>query len=1074
MIRATLISIFYTCAFISYSQPPNDNKMNAIDVTGLINGCSTDKQYTTTAGSGDESAGACWITGPNKNVWFSFVASASSISVLVDRGGSKGTQRRTQIALWDDGLNEIACKKYHNDGEDVVLDVLGLLTIGETYFISVDSYGAGYYGTFTLCLSEQVTYDYLEGAVEIVDINNWCSDDAAYSTIGATADLISGGCWNNSGPKFNRWFYFEAITDGISVTVDRGGTKGIQRRTQVSIWEADGTSEIACKRYEFDSEDVIVETLETLVPGNLYYISVDSHEGGYQGTFTLCVDDNPSYDYYAGAIELTDLNGWCSENAEYTTTGGTADKNAGSCWDNSGPRFNKWFKFRALSETVDVQVDIGGSKGTQLRTQIALWESDGLTEVECNRYSVNGDNVGILFTGLTAGEDYFISVDSYNSNYDGSFTLCINNVEETFYSTGNGSWNDPAIWSLIGHGGASGTSIPGLGDIVNIEGHSVIVSTNEEAAQVNLTVGTANTALMVDGANLKINGKLTMINTGNNLDGRISVMNNGTLDILDDLSMNRSGGSNLFNLTASESSSIVVNKDLLITSDGGNTINNTISLNDGASLYVKSQATMTTISGIKSQITLNQSSSFSVDENINFVADNTDLVEIEVNDNAILNIGSTIIRGATPYGILDCNNNATVTFTSNKNLQIWPGQSGVLTDGFEYVNVEINNGRITSPQIILAGDVSMSGVLTLTNGIVKSSSSAALTLLEGATVSGGSQESFIDGPFSKKGNAAFEFPTGDGAIWAPIEVSGLVGADAATTITAEYVADKHSNRTLASPDPSGEDLSHVSAIEYWDLDVSGSLSSAHVTLHWKDAVRSGIEDYSNLRIAHFDSGSGEWKNYQVDVVNASDPGFITVNNVTEFSPFTFGTITLTNPLPVELAFFYATSTATHTSLHWATYSEQNNDYFLLEKSLDGSSFSDFAVVPGIGNSNQLETYGITTHKEESNTYFKLYQVDFDGLVEELGTIRIDGSTFNIQSPLIYPNPIEGDFVEIQLRTTGDHIWVGVSSLAGRLLKELELESGTSYAKVEAPKEPGMYLLTLIVDDETVVIPFLRK
>ncbi|MEQ6165545.1 hypothetical protein AAOE16_00005, partial [Ekhidna sp. MALMAid0563] len=91
-----------------------------------------------------------------------------------------------------------------------------------------------------------------------------------------------------------------------------------QQRTQVALWEADGTTEVACKRYQYNTEDVVVEASGTLTPGNTYYISVDSYNTGYDGTFSLCLSDAVSNDFYAGAIDITGLINSCSADAAYT------------------------------------------------------------------------------------------------------------------------------------------------------------------------------------------------------------------------------------------------------------------------------------------------------------------------------------------------------------------------------------------------------------------------------------------------------------------------------------------------------------------------------------------------------------------------------------------------------------------------------------------------------------------------------------------------------------------------------------------------------------------------------------
>ncbi|MCG2463016.1 hypothetical protein K8352_19855, partial [Flavobacteriaceae bacterium F89] len=104
-------------------------------------------------------------------------------------------------------------ERYVGSYDDVTMGYIGLVP-GNTYYISVDSYNTSTYGTFTLCLEDQVDYDYYEGAIDVTGFINSCSPDAAYDTRGATPDKNAGSNWNNSGPKYNRWFKFTAPATG--------------------------------------------------------------------------------------------------------------------------------------------------------------------------------------------------------------------------------------------------------------------------------------------------------------------------------------------------------------------------------------------------------------------------------------------------------------------------------------------------------------------------------------------------------------------------------------------------------------------------------------------------------------------------------------------------------------------------------------------------------------------------------------------------------------------------------------------------------------------------------------------
>ena len=388
----------------------------AIDIDTLLGSCSADAEYSTKGAISDLNVGSAWNnSGPLLNRWFKFTApSTQAAEITVDIDGVKGDQTRTQVALWlNDGVTEVTSARYSGNSDDVTVSSI-TLTAGDTYYLSVDVQNYQFAGSFSLCIDTTPSYDYYAGAIDIDTLKGTCSGDAEYTTVGASADLNAGTNWNNAGPLYNRWFKFTAAQNGTAnFTVDIDGVKGDQERTQVAIWESDGTTEVESDRYSTNNEDVTVESV-SLTAGNTYYLSVDVQALSRVGTFTLCYDTVPTYDFYEGAIDVTSFLGSCSDDAVYSTVGATADGVAGSCWNNSGPRFNRWFKFTApVLGAVKITADIGDGKGTQTRSQLALWEDDGVTEVLCTRYGSSTDDVELNSNSLTGGDTYYISVDAY-------------------------------------------------------------------------------------------------------------------------------------------------------------------------------------------------------------------------------------------------------------------------------------------------------------------------------------------------------------------------------------------------------------------------------------------------------------------------------------------------------------------------------------------------------------------------------------------------------------------------------------------------------------------------------------
>ncbi|GIV30667.1 MAG: hypothetical protein KatS3mg029_0018 [Saprospiraceae bacterium] len=86
-----------------------------------------------------------------------------------------------------------------------------------------------------------------------------------------------------------------------------------------------------------------------------------------------------------------------------------------------------------------------------------------------------------------------------------------------------------------------------------------------------------------------------------------------------------------------------------------------------------------------------------------------------------------------------------------------------------------------------------------------------------------------------------------------------------------------------------------------------------------------------------------------------------------------------NPLPVELVDFQARFDRGSVWLSWRTASEQDNDRFEVEHSVDARHWATLGAVPGAGYSLQERTYGFRHDQPAAGiNYYRLRQVDFDG------------------------------------------------------------------------------------------------
>lgn len=114
-----------------------------------------------------------------------------------------------------------------------------------------------------------------------------------------------------------------------------------------------------------------------------------------------------------------------------------------------------------------------------------------------------------------------------------------------------------------------------------------------------------------------------------------------------------------------------------------------------------------------------------------------------------------------------------------------------------------------------------------------------------------------------------------------------------------------------------------------------------------------------------------------------------------------GTVT-----PVELIFFSGEESNEGVVLNWATASEENFDYFEVQRAYQGTDFEILDEINGAGNSFTKKNYSfVDKYPELGHNYYRLKSVDLDGTYEYSEVILVR-FTSGIDSQ-ISPNPSTG-------------------------------------------------------------------
>jgi hypothetical protein len=117
------------------------------------------------------------------------------------------------------------------------------------------------------------------------------------------------------------------------------------------------------------------------------------------------------------------------------------------------------------------------------------------------------------------------------------------------------------------------------------------------------------------------------------------------------------------------------------------------------------------------------------------------------------------------------------------------------------------------------------------------------------------------------------------------------------------------------------------------------------------------------------------------------------------------TVTVQDPVPVELTLFTALQLDTKIRLVWATATETNNFGFEIERKETGE-FKKIGFVEGNGTTTETQDYSFTDRNIIDGVYsYRLKQIDYDGTFEYSNVVQVDITTpvdYNLSQN--YPNP----------------------------------------------------------------------
>ncbi|MEO6884536.1 MAG: T9SS type A sorting domain-containing protein, partial [Bacteroidia bacterium] len=178
------------------------------------------------------------------------------------------------------------------------------------------------------------------------------------------------------------------------------------------------------------------------------------------------------------------------------------------------------------------------------------------------------------------------------------------------------------------------------------------------------------------------------------------------------------------------------------------------------------------------------------------------------------------------------------------------------------------------------------------------------------------------------------------------------------------------------------------------------------------------------------------------------------------------TLTYATCLPIQLLNFNAQYNAisNSTNLNWATASETNNNYFTVERTLDGINYTPIDTVKGANNSTQTLHYaGIDHNPVLGVDYYRLKQTDFDGNYTYSDVVAVNVNASGKANLSVIPNPAGN---EASIRFISPVIGTSILNIydyTGRLIKteQIATNMGTNTLPLDVSNYTnGIYFISL--------------
>lgn len=503
-------------------------------------------------------------------------------------------------------------------------------------------------------------------------------------------------------------------------------------------------------------------------------------------------------------------------------------------------------------------------------------------------------------------------------------------------------------------------------------------------------------------------------------------------------------------------------------SQGGNTFNAAATFTNNGTGY----------------LLMTNNSSDAYNSNTAFVMNGTGGVYPNYNNNSNYSGNLTVTAASAITFGAGTTGTATFSGAANQNINVTAGTPAPI-----FTRLVINN---TGSGVTLNNTpINVSNSLSLSTGLLNTSTAYILTMLNGSTTAAGTalSTSYVNGPMayqkSTSGVSTLNFPIGNGPDCRPF----ILTVNHSTGTLYTYTATLYDANPALLGYTLPPSVTRVSNMHYYTIartNAAGASQpfqglSGNQTIQIFFGANDYVTDGSTLTIVkNTYTATTAW----IDIGGSGGPAanggadltgsIISTSGPTAFNSFSTFAIANkiggANVLPIKLLYFTARPDNSQVDLGWGTATESNNNYFTIERSHDGITFDSLIRVNSLAfdgtSSTPLDYTAVDPSPLQGTSFYRLKQTDLDGNSQYS---NVQSVYFGRQTTVsIYPNPSAGTLYVSGLpgdQTTMKAEWYDIG---GRLLLQQMVSVQGGVAMLNTHFTNGVYVLKFQSADGTIM------